>query len=211
MLATAIMAGCGTISPDTIKPPPVRAIDFTIDIQPIIVSKDWTINMFEYLAGNLGPALAQAGVACRVLEPIIVDNPSWEYIADESALRGMMQGHSAAIRVWLVRELVPAVLSETSTSALAAPPAGAAYSPTSSCDGVALAVRAMEDRNTLVHEMGHALGLSHPAEGADNCSLPEVKCRLMSYCFATRNQFSADEIDTIRHWAAVLATQPAAQ
>jgi hypothetical protein len=209
LFVTAFVAGCGTLLPDTIKPPPVRAIDFDIDIQPIIVSKEWTMDMFEQQAGELGPALGQAGVACRVLEPLTVENPFWESIIDETALREMMEGPSATIRVWLVRELDPAVLA--ATSVLAAGPVAVAYPPTSSCQGVALALGALDDRNTLVHEMGHALGLSHPEEGADACSLPEVNCRFMSYCFWTRNQFNADEIETIRQWSAEFASQQSAQ
>jgi hypothetical protein len=204
-ILTAALAGCGVIFPLTLKPPPSRPIDYTVDVQPMVVFSGWDMDKWAQLAAELDPAFAQAGVAMRVLDPIIVQHASWERIDDEAELNEMMDGSFDGVRVWLVEDLSPASLGAAGALASNTELGGVSYPPTNPHHGVALSIGAAEDRNTLVHEMGHALGLSHPSAGADDCLVPEVASQYMSYCFATRNQFTADQIVTIRRWAATHA------
>ena len=201
----AVLGGCGMEFPQQLKPPPARTIDYTVDVQPMVVFSGWDMGQWDQLTAALGPAFAQAGVALRILDPVAVQHQSWERIDTEAELREMMDGSFVGVRVWLVQDLAPESLGSAADLANTTGLGGAAFPPTSANHGVALPIGATKDPNTLVHEMGHAFGLSHPSEGAEDCSIPEVACQFMSYCYLMRNQFTADQIETIRRWAAYYA------
>lgn len=204
VLAT-VQASCGTQLSESLKPPPSRTADYTVTVQLLAVYSDWTPEDLDRLTAQLGPAFAQAGVAVRILEPIMVQNDSWKRIDNELELREMMNGTYQGVRVWLVEDIASECLAARADFDGTAEIAGVSFPPLSKAHGVALATGAFQDRNTLVHELGHALGLSHPPESASACSIPEIACQFMSYCFASRNQFTASQIEMIRYWAAFYA------
>jgi hypothetical protein len=203
-LAT-VPAGCGTFLTESLKPPPARAIDYTVDVQPVLVFAGWDMDRWAQLTDQLGPAFAQAGVAFRILDPVVVQNPAWERVDNEDELREMMNGAFDGVRVWLVEDLAPETIGTTGALALTTGVAGATFPPTSDNHGIALSIGAYQDDNTLAHEMGHALGLDHPSLGANACLVPQVAVQFMSYCYTTRDQFTPEQIQTIRKWAAVYA------
>jgi len=198
------LGGCAVALDDAVPPPPARTINITLDLQPVVVAGDWDMSALDELTTQLNSAFAQAGVGFRILPPQHISRPEWEAIDNETVLQEMMRSHSPGITVWLVRRLGPDCICPADGSEAHGEYGGVAYPPTHFCHGVTLAAKAGEDRNTLVHEMGHALGLDHPAEGVLACDIPEVACRFMSYCYRDRNQFSPAEIETIRLWGAQL-------
>lgn len=201
----AVLCGCAVSGPETVGGLASQNIDVVLDLQPFVVDADWDLAALEKQTVQLNAAFAQAGVSFRILAPTYVSHPAWEDIEDEAELGEMMGSAGSGIRVWLVRGLGPNCICPTDGSEAPVEYGGVAYPPTHPCHGVALGVKATRDHNTLVHEMGHAFGLDHPVEGASACENPEAACRFMSYCYRTRNQFSAHEIDTIRSWAVVLS------
>lgn len=198
-----IVAGCEAF--DTLPAPSARPIDYRLNIQPIVVSDDWTQAGFDEQIAALGPAFAQAGIAFDVLAPIELDAPAWETIDDLYELRTMMNSAQPNIRLFLVRSLNLPWNGGAGLQVQDDDIYGATFPPQDVCFGVALATAATRDRNALVHEMGHALGLLHPAAGPWACDDESANCLFMSYCTATRNQFTVDEIETMRYWAAVMS------
>ena len=214
------LAGCSQQRPRRPKRrPPPADVDLAVDILPVIVgdSPRWAPERLQAAFDSLAPAWAEAKIKPTFLAPERVDGSGEVVIGSDEARDLQRDAYLASGSVVIVHFSERLTKGDNAFGGMAFLPWNA---PGPSQHGVFVSSYGLAG-STLVHELGHHLGLLHADENggsgpavpkicADKTECTEVRCSkdAMSYCGPLRqptgpHSFTVEQEARQRYWAAV--------